>query len=67
MLKLYLNLILIKYMFIIYLIFLFSFFLINETDQNIKKLNLYLMALKLRIYADGVISPRQITETMMDL
>ena len=39
MLKLYLESKLIKYIFIIYFIFFFSFFIIAETDQNIKKLN----------------------------
>ena len=62
MLKLYLKSKLIKYIFIIYFIFFFSFFIIAETDQNIKKLNVP-DGFKITLYADGVISPRQITET----
>ena len=62
MLKLYLESRLIKYMFIIYFIFFFSFFISAETDQNIKKLNVP-DGFEITLYADGVISPRQITET----
>ena len=62
MLKLYLKSMLIKYMFIIYFLFFFSFFVSAETDQNIKKLNVP-NGFEITLYADGVISPRQITET----
>ena len=49
-------------MFIIYFLFFFSFFVSAETDQNIKKLNVP-NGFEITLYADGVISPRQITET----
>ena len=53
---------LIKYIFIIYFLFIFSFFVSAETDQNIKKLNVP-DGFEITLYADGVTSPRQITET----
>tara|TARA_B100000609_G_scaffold198531_1_gene198397 strand:+ start:53 stop:1210 length:1158 start_codon:yes stop_codon:yes gene_type:complete len=62
MFKLYLKSKLIKYTLIIYFIFFFSFFISAETDQNIKKLNVP-DGFEITLYADGVISPRQITET----
>ena len=62
MLKLYLKSKLIKYTLIIYFIFFFSFFISAEKDQNIKKLNVP-DGFEITLYADGVISPRQITET----
>ncbi len=62
MLKLYLKSMLIKYMLIIYFLFFFSFFVSAETDQNIRKLNVP-DGFEITLYADGVISPRQITET----
>ena len=62
MLKLYLESKLIKYIFIIYFIFFFSFFISAKTDQNIEKLKVP-VGFKISLYADDVISPRQITET----
>ena len=62
MLKLYLESKLIKYIFIIYFIFFFSFFISAKTDQNIEKLKVP-VGFKISLYADEVISPRQITET----
>ena len=62
MFKLYLKSTLIKYLFIIYLIFFFSFFVSAETNQNIKKLNVP-DGFEITLYADGLESPRQITET----
>tara|TARA_B100000614_G_C14497983_1_gene473431 strand:- start:93 stop:1250 length:1158 start_codon:yes stop_codon:yes gene_type:complete len=62
MFKLYLKSKLIKYTLIIYFIFFFSFFISAEKDQNIKKLNVP-DGFEITLYADGVISPRQITET----
>ena len=62
MLKLYLESKLIKYIFIIYFIFFFSFFISAKTDQNIEKLKAP-VGFKISLYADNVISPRQITET----
>ena len=62
MFKLYLESTLIKYLFIIYLIFFFSFFIRAESNQNIGKLNLP-DGFQISIFADKLESPRQITET----
>ena len=62
MFKLYLESTLLKYLFIIYLIFFFSFFIRAESNQNIGKLNLP-DGFQISIFADKLESPRQITET----
>ena len=62
MFKLYLESTLLKYLFIIYLIFFFSFFIRAESNQNIGKLNLP-DGFEISIFAEELESPRQITET----
>ena len=62
MFKLYLEPTLLKYLFIIYLIFFFSFFIRAESNQNIGKLNLP-DGFEISIFAEELESPRQITET----
>ena len=62
MFKLYLESTSLKYFFIIYLIFFFSFFIRAESNQNIGKLNLP-DGFQISIFADKLESPRQITET----
>ncbi len=58
--KLYSDSKLVKSVFIIYLIYFFSFFI--NADSNLTKLSLP-KGFKISIFADGLESPRQITET----